>query len=119
MKNILCFLLTLVLMISATSCLTLMNSSESSGSYITSNNSYYNNNNNRYLYLKKFQTINENEALAYTRKGDIVKIESSRDIYYDGNIISGRFAFVGTYTYETVSKAGDTDEYRKKKFLCL
>ena len=99
------------LMLSTTSCLTLMTSEEPSGSNISSDYSY---GNNRYLYLKIFQTLNENEALAVTRKNDIVKIESYEDVYYDGNIVSGKFAFIGTYTYKTVSRAGDTEEFREK-----
>ena len=88
-----------------------MTSEEPSGSNISSDYSY---GNNRYLYLKIFQTLNENEALAVTRKNDIVKIESYEDVYYDGNIVSGKFAFIGTYTYKTVSRAGDTEEFREK-----
>ena len=70
------------------------------------------------------QTISKNEALAWTKNYDVVKIETVTDTYYDGKKISGYFTLVGTYSYVTnqhISKTVPvyvlTSEYSKNKDL--
>lgn len=52
-----------------------------------------------YLSLEIIQTLSKTEALAWTEKHDVVKIETKTDIYYDGKKIIGNFIFKDTYTY--------------------
>lgn len=53
------------------------------------------------LSVEIIQTLSKNEALARTSDWDVVKLETTEDVYYDGKKISGRFVMVGTYTYTT------------------
>lgn len=74
------------------------------------------------LTVKIFQTLNKNEALAFTEQFDVVKIVTVTDMYYDGKQIKGNFTLVGTYTYETEKERIKTvpvfvltSEYKKHK----
>ena len=54
-----------------------------------------------YLSVEIIQTLNKNEALAWTNDYKVVKIETTSEVYYDGKNISGNFCLVGTYSYTT------------------
>lgn len=75
-------------------------------SFILSSCSTYNANTNTgssltHLYLRIFQTLNEHEALAFTRSYDVVKIITDSDIYFDDKKVYGDFKLVDTYNYTT------------------
>ena len=53
------------------------------------------------LSVEIFQTLNKNEALARTTSWDVVKLESTEEVYYDGKKITGPFIMIGTYQYTT------------------
>lgn len=56
------------------------------------------------LNVEIFQTLSKTSALAHTSLWSdykIVKIVTTKDVYYDGKQISGLFVRVDTYTYET------------------
>ena len=57
--------------------------------------------NSAYLSVEIIQTLSKNEALAWTKDYDIVKIETTSEVYYDGKSIAGAFCLAGTYTYTT------------------
>lgn len=57
-----------------------------------------------YLSMEIFQTISQNEALATTDDGSLIKIESATETYYDRKHLSGYFTLIWIYTYETVKK---------------
>ena len=57
--------------------------------------------NSAYLSVEIIQTFSKNEALAWTKDYDIVKIETTSEVYYDGKSIAGAFCLAGTYTYTT------------------
>lgn len=116
MKKFFLFLFSFLMLLSTTSCLSLLSAAQDDYEESKSDISTYRfkNSDSRYLELKIFQTLNEYEALATTTKGDVVKIITNKDLYYDGNVIKSRFVLIDTYTYQTVVKAGDTDEYRQK-----
>lgn len=52
-----------------------------------------------YLSIEIIQTLNKNEALAWTNDYKVVKIETTSEVYYDGKNISGNFCLAGTYSY--------------------
>lgn len=116
MKKIFFLLFSFLMLLSTTSCLSLLSAAENNYEESKSDISTYrfNQYESKYLELKIFQTLNESEALATTKKGDVVKIITKEDLYYDGNVIKGKFVLIDTYTYQTVVKAGDTDEYKQK-----
>lgn len=71
-----------------------------------------------YLDVKIFQTLNENEALAFKESfasqyhtgvksyyGDTVVVISFEEMLYDGKTMEGSFVLLSTYRYET--KGGD------------
>jgi len=51
------------------------------------------------LSIRIFQTLSENEALAKTEDGMVVKVETLSDTYYDGNTFKGKYILAGTYSY--------------------
>ena len=56
------------------------------------------------LNVEIFQTLSKTSALAHTSLWSdykVVKIVTTKDVYYDGKQISGLFVLVDTYTYET------------------
>lgn len=55
-----------------------------------------------YLELEIFQVISDYEALAKTETGDIVKVETTVEPYYDSKKLSDNFIRIGTYSYSTL-----------------
>ena len=53
--------------------------------------------------LTILQTLDKGEALATTKDLDVVKLESMKEIFYDGKKVSGRFHIIGTFFYTTNS----------------
>lgn len=56
-----------------------------------------------YISVEIFQTLSKTEALARTSDWDVVKLETTTDVYYDGKKISGNFVMAGTYNYTNKS----------------
>ena len=80
----------------------------------------------RYLDVKIMQTLDKNSALAHVKDkygsyyGDLVKIITEKDMYYDDLVVQGYFVLVSTYTYITKSEIQKTvpvyiklNEYRE------
>ena len=61
----------------------------------------------RYLDVKILQTLSKHSALAYLKGqygnyyGDLIKIVTEKDMYYDDLIVQGYFVLVSTYSYTT------------------
>lgn len=68
----------------------------------------------RYLDVKIMQTLDKNSALAYVKDkygsyfGDLVKIITEKDMYYDDLVVQGYFVLVSTYTYIAKSEIQKT-----------
>ena len=74
-----------------------------------------------FLNLKVFQTLSKHEALAFTKRYDVVKFISDSELIYDGKTLNGYFVLTGTYSYETKDGVVKTvpvymlrNEYRKQ-----
>lgn len=80
----------------------------------------------RYLSVEIFQTLSSTEALAMSKNvfsphyGEIVKVVSDKEFYYDRAKIRGTFVMVGRYSYESRGNGFKTvpvymraSEYRK------
>ena len=78
------------------------------------------------LNLKVFQTLSRNEALCMEKSlyssNDVYKIITESNLLYDGQVISGRWVLVDTYTYETKDNRIKTvpvlmplSEYKERK----
>lgn len=57
--------------------------------------------NKKKLSVKIFQTLDEHEALAFTGNNQVVKLETSSEVYYDGKKVTGKFCLSGIYQYIT------------------
>lgn len=61
----------------------------------------------RYIDVKIMQTLSKHSALAHVKDkygsyyGDIIKIITEKDMYYDDLIVQGYFVLVSTYSYTT------------------
>lgn len=60
------------------------------------------------LSVKIFQTLDEHEALAFTRNNQVVKLETASEIYYDGKKVKGKFCLSGIYQYITTDTTQKT-----------
>ena len=78
------------------------------------------------LKLEVFQTLSRNEALCMEKSlyssNDVYKIITESNLLYDGQVISGRWVLVDTYTYETKDNRIKTvpvlmplSEYKERK----
>ena len=73
------------------------------------------------LNVEIFQTLSKTSALAHTSLWSdykIVKIVTTKDVYYDGKQISGLFVLVDTYTYKAMDGSIKTvPVYQRKSEL--
>ena len=78
------------------------------------------------LKLEVFQTLSRNEALCIETSlyssNDVYKIITESNLLYDGQVISGTWVLVDTYTYETKDERIKTvpvfmplSEYKERK----
>lgn len=97
MKNVIRILVFLIVVLSSTSCITMM---------ILSSKNRENNINRTSVSLsgKTLQQINRHGALFVTDLNDVVCIVTDFDDYFDGMRIKGNFRRWGTYEYRSVDR---------------
>ena len=88
------FYLLLVVLFSLSSCMTIPLAKSSIGDTV-------------YIRAKVFQALNENEALAID-EGVVIKIITTKELFYDGKEVSGYYKMIDTYTYKTKDNSTKT-----------